>query len=70
MYLFLSYLKYKYLQILNMQLIYEKMSIFSLDFPFKCILHKTSQIVCHRVRKIILMQMETRIFLIFNPIVR
>ncbi len=37
---------------------------------FKCILRKTCKIVCHRVRKIILMQTETRLFWISYPIGR
>ncbi len=51
----------------------KKLSIFSLVswgiFLFKCILHKTSTIVRHWVRKIILMQTETRICLMyFTPL--
>ncbi len=60
---FLSYFKYKYLKIF---------SIFSLVswgiFLLKCISHKTSKIVRHWVRKIILMQTETRICLMSYPI--
>ncbi len=51
-----------------------KLSIFSHVswgiFLFKCILHKTSKIVRHWVRKIILMQTETRICLMSYPIGR
>ncbi len=58
----------------NVKLYMKKLSIFSLVsweiFLFKCILHKTSKIVRHWVRKIILMQTETRIRLMSYPIGR
>ncbi len=58
----------------NLKLYMKKMSIFSLVswgiFLLKCILHKTSKIVRHWVRKIILMQTETRICLMSYPIGR
>ncbi len=66
---FLSYFKYKISK--NVKLYMKKLSIFSLVswgiFLFKCILHKTSKIVRHWVRKIILMQTETRICLMSYP---
>ncbi len=69
---FLSYFKYKISK--NVKLFMKKLSIFSLVswgiFLFKCILHKTSKIVRHWVRKIILMQTETRICLMSYPIGR
>ncbi len=56
----------------NVQLYMKKLSIFSLVswgiFLFKCILHKTSKIVRHWIRKIILMQTETRICLVSSPL--
>ncbi len=59
---------------LSLKLYMKKLSIFSLVswgiFLFKCILHKTSKIVRHWVRKIILMQTETRICLMSYPIGR
>ncbi len=69
---FLSYFKYKISK--NVKLYMKKLSIFSLVswgiFLFKCILHKTSKIVRHWVRKIILMQTKTRICLMSYPIGR
>ncbi len=50
----------------------KKLSIFSHVswgiFLFKCILHKTGKIVRHWVKKITLMQTETRICLMSSPL--